>query len=171
VADAFDRSHVLAVTCTYMLPVRCFANPLARGFLHAWEISGINTALRPCPAHHAGNTSVARRRADYLGGPVPVESDLRGPNNYINRAAFAVAPDERRGNGDAGIVRAPRLLWDASLRKQFRFGDHGKYRIQFQADGVNRINRANFGSPTTDLSNAAFGTVATPVRRATCNSV
>jgi hypothetical protein len=81
---SFDRSHVLAVTYTYMLPVRRFAHPLAPGVLHGWEISGINRAQTGAPLAITGNTSVAGRHADYLGGPVWVDSDLRRPNNYIN---------------------------------------------------------------------------------------
>jgi hypothetical protein len=158
---SFDRSHVIAVTYTYMIPTPRFSNRVLRGGLMGWEISGINRAQTGAPLTITGNTSVGGRRADYLGGPVLVDPELRGPNNYINEAAFAPAPNERRGNSGPGIVRGPGLLlWDASLRKQFRFGDDGKYRLQFQADGFNLLNRANFKNPNTDLTNVAFGTIS-----------
>ena len=44
------------------------------------------------------------RRADYLGGDVLLPAVQRTVTNYLNRAAFAAAPNARRGDSGVGIV-------------------------------------------------------------------
>src|SRR5262249_38410617 len=100
-----------------------------------------------------GNTSIGTRRADYLGGSVLLPNP--GPDGWINPAAFAPAPDGRRGNSGVGIVQGPSLkLWDFSMRKQFRLTE--RFRLRFQADMFNAFNRANFKNP-----DVGFGTLVT----------
>jgi hypothetical protein len=161
---SFDRSHIFALTYTYMIPMPRFSNVVARQALAGWEISGINRAQTGAPLTMSANTSIGGRRADYLGGPVLLPADERGPNGYLNPAAFGPAPEDKLGNSGVGIARAPGLLTtDGSLRKAFAFGEGSQKRIQFQADFFNFINRTNFRGPNTNRSdgNGLFGTIAT----------
>ncbi len=44
----------------------------------------------------------------------------RGPNNWVDRAAFAAAPDTRRGTCGVGTIQGPGAqTWDFSLRRRF----------------------------------------------------
>jgi hypothetical protein len=77
----------------------------------------------------------------------------------VNKAAFAIAPNTRLGNGGVGIVEGLGLvLWDVSLRKEFNAGEWAK--LRFQGDMFNLINRANFRGLDTNVSDRAFGTIA-----------
>jgi hypothetical protein len=89
------------------------------------------------------------RRADYIGGDVLLPDGERGPNGWINPAAFRAAPDDRRGNSGVGIVPGPgRQTWDFSFRKQFQATED--VRVQLKADFFNAFNRANFRNPDTN---------------------
>lgn len=82
-----------------------------------------------------------------------------GPDGWINPAAFARAPDTRRGTSGVGIVTGPNLqLWDFSMRKQFSITERVK--LRFQADMFNAFNRANFKAPSTTVAPGGFGTIS-----------
>ena len=79
---------------------------------------------------------------------------------WFNTAAFAAAPNTRRGTSGVGIIEGPgQQLWDISLRKGF--GITEDVRMQFQADLFNIFNRANFLGLNTNVTNSDFGSVTT----------
>jgi hypothetical protein len=130
-----------------------------RSGLGGWQFSGINRYQTGPYYTITGNTSTGVRRADYLGGDVLADADLRSVGNYINRAAFAAAPNTRRGNGGVGIVGGPALLlWDVSLRKEFQASERVK--LRFQGDLFNLLNHANFRTLDTVTTDKAFGTIS-----------
>ncbi len=158
---SFDRNHILVGTYTYQIPMVRFSNIVAKKALMGWEFSGIARKQTGQAYSVTANTSIGGRRADYLGGSVLAADDVRGPNMWLNPAAFGPAPFDRRGNTGAGIVRGPGLsLLDFSLRKQFTFGKDGKKRLQFQADGFNMTNHVNFRGPNVNWSDVNFGTIS-----------
>ena len=129
---------------------------IGRAVLSGWEVSGITRYQSGPLLTVTGNTSIGTRRADYLGGPVLLPNP--GPDGWINPAAFAAAPDTRRGNSGVGIVPGPNLqLWDFSMRKQFSITE--KVKLRFQADMFNAFNRANFKAPATVVTTGGFGTI------------
>jgi hypothetical protein len=82
-----------------------------------------------------------------------------GAVRWLNRSAFASAPDNRRGNSTRGQFRGPDMyVFDLSLRKQFAVTD--KVKVQLQADLFNALNHANFRNPQTNLANADFGVIS-----------
>jgi len=157
----FDRNHVISSTYTYQIPMRRFSNPVLKRSLMGWELSGITRLQSGPPLTIRANTSIGTRRADYVGGPVLAPKEVRGPNNYLNAAAFAPAPNDQRGNAGVGIARAPGLfLMDVSLRKQIPITKDSAKRLQFQGEFFNVLNRANFRSPNTTLTDVNFGTIS-----------
>jgi len=149
----FDRRQIFVATYDYRLPFFRGLRGIGGAALSGWEISGITRYQSGAFLTITGNTSIGMRRADYLGGPVLLSN--AGPDGWINSAAFAPAPDTRRGNSGVGIVRGPNLqLWDFSMRKQFSITE--KVKLRFQADMFNAFNRANFKNP-----DVAFGTLST----------
>jgi hypothetical protein len=129
--------------------------------LDGYEISGI-TRLQSGPyltVTATGNSTLGNRRADCLSSNTLIEDDGRGPNSWANRAAFAAAPDSRRGTCGAGTLSGPgSQTWDFSLRRRIAINE--TFRLQLQADIFNAFNRSNFRDLEPNLSNAAFGTVA-----------
>ena len=148
---SFDRRHVFFATYIYKLPFFGNLRGVGGAVLSGWEVSGITRLQTGQLLTVTGESALGGggRRADYLGGPVLLPDGERGPNGWINPAAFRAAPDDRRGTAGAGIVPGPgRQTWDFSFRKVFRFGED--VRVQLKADLFNAFNRANFRNPDTN---------------------
>ncbi|MFL6210099.1 MAG: carboxypeptidase regulatory-like domain-containing protein [Pyrinomonadaceae bacterium] len=156
----FDRRHVFVTTYTYRVPFFRHTEGFARALLDGYEVSGI-TRLQSggyFTVTATGNSTLGNRRADYVGGPVLLPNGQRSQAAWINRDAFAAAPDTRRGTSGAGIVEGPgSQSWDFSVRR--RIGLTERFNLQLQADIFNAFNRTNFRDMETNLSNAAFGTL------------
>jgi hypothetical protein len=153
----FDRRHIFVATYTYTVSAfRRLENRFARALLDGYEISGITRLQSGRFFTPTANTSIGARRADYLGGETVLDNP--GPDGWADRAAFAAAPDTRRGTAGVGIIQGPGLnSWDVSVRKRFALSE--RFRVQLQADFFNIFNRANFRDLEESLNNAAFGTV------------
>ena len=152
----FDRRQIFVATYDYRLPFLRHLKGIGGLVLSGWEISGITRYQSGPYVTVTGNTSIGARRADYLGGTVLLANP--GPDGWINPAAFATAPDTRRGTSGVGIVTGPNLqLWDFSMRKQFSITE--KVKLRFQADMFNAFNRANFKAPATVVTTGGFGTI------------
>lgn len=150
---SFDRRHIFVTTYDYHLPFFRDKKGVEGALLSGWEVSGITRFQSGGYFTPTGSTAIGTRRADYLGGPVLLPNN--GPDGWINPAAFAPAPLNRRGNAPVGIVQGPNLqTWDFSMRKQFRLTE--RFNLRFQADMFNAFNRANFRAP-----DVAFGTLTT----------
>ena len=158
----FDRRHVFALTYTYTVKVFSRTQGWVRAILDGYEVSGI-TRLQSGPylsVTATGNSIFGNRRADCISPDALFPNGERGPNNWANRAAFAAAPDTRRGTCGAGTLEGPgSQTWDFSLRRRFELTE--KFKLQFQADIFNAFNRTNFRDLESNLSNAAFGTIST----------
>jgi Carboxypeptidase regulatory-like domain len=159
----FDRKHVLVGTWTWQLPFFKDEQGIGR-VLGGWEVSGIGRYQTGAPLTITGDTSIGNRRADFLGGdPYLPESERFDPVNpgivrWLNPAAFAIAPEGRRGNSTRGQFRGPSLqIWDFSLRKGFAVAHDVK--VQVQADLFNAFNQKNFrfSSQTPNFSAGGFG--------------
>jgi len=93
-------------------------------------------------------------------GNVLVSGSAQTINNWVNRAAFANAPDNRFGNAPVGDVEAPGLeIFNLSVSKNFAIGE--RFRLRYQADFFNAFNMSNFTGLNTNLASAAFGTLPT----------
>jgi hypothetical protein len=168
----FDRTHILVGTWTWQLPFFREEKGIGR-VLGGWEISGIGRYQSGAPVTIQGNSASGARRADFLGGNAYVPDSQRfdpsapGTVRWLDPAAFAAAPESRRGNSRRGQFRGPSLqVWDLSLRKGFAVGRDVK--LQLVADLFNIFNETNlrFSNQTLNVSAGAFGqlTVAAPPR-------
>ncbi|PYQ44677.1 MAG: hypothetical protein DMF77_06710 [Acidobacteria bacterium] len=167
----FDRTHILVGTWTWQLPFFKDEKGVGR-VLGGWEISGIGRYQSGAPITIQGNSTSGARRADFRGGNAYVpESQMfdvsPGIVHWLDPAAFAAAPESRRGNSRRGQFRGPSLqVWDVSLRKGFALG--GDVKLQLQADLFNVLNQTNlrFSTQTLNVSSGGFGqvTVAAPPR-------
>ena len=152
----FDRRHIFVTTYDYRVPFFSKMTGVGGAVLSGWEISGITRYQSGAYFTITGNTAIGGRRADYLGGPVLLPNP--GPDGWINPAAFATAPANRRGTSGVGNVQGPDLMtWDFSMRKQFRLSE--RFNLRFQADMFNAFNRANYRAPTLVRTDSAFGKI------------
>ena len=149
----FDRTHIVVGTWTWELPIFRTDEGVGR-ILGGWEISGIGRYQSGAPLTVTANTAIGGRRADLIGEPYERNGDLQ----YLNAAAFAPAPDDRRGNTGRGQFRGPSLtVFDVSLRKQFVVT--GEVRLQVQADFFNVLNQTQlrFSGQSLNASGGGFG--------------
>jgi hypothetical protein len=81
-------------------------------------------------------------------------------SNYINPAAFSIAPQGTFGN----ISRTLSLLgpgqknWDISVFKSFSIKE--KLKAQFRAESLNAFNSPLFSAPSTNFSSSTFGQIS-----------
>jgi hypothetical protein len=164
-----DRPHIFVGTVIYRLPFFKKDKGLTRAVLGGWEISAITRYQSGAPLTVSGNTSIGSRRADYIDGVDPyVPEDQRntlvpGSVMWLNPAAFATAPDGRRGNSTRGQFRGPAYsLWDISLRKQIPI--KGSVRAMLQLDMFNAFNRVNYSAVSTSVTGSGFGSITSTTR-------
>lgn len=154
---SFDRRHIFVSTYSYRLPFLRKSKGFVNKLFYGYEVSGI-TRLQSGPfltvvgAASTGGT----RRVDYIGGDVLMPKEERGPDNWINPDAFAVAPSNRRGTAGVGIVPAAGMqVWNFSIRKRTPINE--RFTLRLQADIFNAFNRANFTSLSPTLTSVDFG--------------
>jgi hypothetical protein len=157
----FDRTHILVGTWTWQLPFFREEKGIGR-VLGGWEISGIGRHQSGAPLTVTANTSIGGRRADLIGDPYLPESQraplANGVVPYLDPAAFAPAPEGRRGNTQRGEFRGPSYtVFDVSLRKEFAVS--GDVLLQVQADLFNALNQTQlrFSAQSLNHSGAGFG--------------
>lgn len=149
----FDRRHVLVTTYSYAPSFFRNKKGILGLLLDGYEISGISRYQSGRFYTITGNSATGgTRRADLIFSDFYLKADRQ----WIDKAAFAVAPATRRGTSGVGIVEGPSLVaFDFSLRKRFRFGE--KRDLRLQMDVFNAFNRANFSNMSTNVSAADFG--------------
>ena len=152
----FDRRHAFVSTYTYSVPFFRRASGFVRALLGGYEISGITRFQTGALLTPTANTSTGIRRADYLGGDVNLPDGEPTVARYFNTAAFAAAPNTRRGNAGVGIIEGPGLqLWDLSVRKKFIFTETKN--LELRGDFFNAFNRTNFRNVQTIVTDGAYG--------------
>jgi hypothetical protein len=79
--------------------------------------------------------------------------------NYINPAAFSLAPAATFGNTPRTLgLRGPtQANWDISIFKNIPVKE--RLKAQFRAEALNAFNTPYFYSPNTNLSSGTFGQI------------
>jgi len=157
---SFDRRQIFVATYTYRLPVLKRRQPLVKGAFGGWEVSGITRYQTGPELTPTGTASIpGTRRSSYVGGPVALPSDRRGPNHWFNTAAFSNPPATALGNAGVGIILGPAWAnWDLSLRKVFTLREG--WSLRFQADVFDAANHPNLDAPNVSTNNSAIGTIS-----------
>lgn len=154
----FDRRHVFVATYTYAPSwFRESGSRFKRMLLDGFELSGITRYQTGRPFTITANAlTTGSRRADIIPG-VPLY--LKDDRQWLNPAAFARAPDARRGTSGVGSIYGPSfLVWDFSARKKIRFNE--TMNLNLQLDLFNAFNRANFSTMGTNAGNFLIQTGA-----------
>ena len=168
----FDRTQRLAVTFVQDLPNK-FHSMAGKFLFNNWSANGFFVIQTGNPL-----TVINRNSGIDLGG---IATDVAGAfnsdvvagsaltyasgslrdnlQNYINKAAWTLAPRDRYGNSGRGIFRGPgQSNVDFSMFKDFKFRE--RLVTQFRTEFFNIFNHANFANPQTSLDSAAFGQIS-----------
>jgi hypothetical protein len=156
----FDRRQAFIGTFVWALPRLAQQNAIVRTAIGSWQLNGVIRLQTGQYYTVTGNTSIGNRRADYLGGEVLIAGSARNYNNWVNKAVFGNAPDNRFGNEPVGNVEAPGLqTYNLSVSKTFEIRE--RFRLRYQADFFNAFNVTNFTGLNVNLASTAFGTLPT----------
>jgi len=180
--SSFDSKFMNVTSLVYQLPFgkgRRFGsswNTAVDAFLGGWEINTINTANTGTPLDISYTPAAALdgtgRIPDYRGEAIQRPNlignpaDLRSADfvhKYFDGAAFqlptASAP---YGNVGRNALRGPSFWqWDLGVDKNFRIPGREGMLLQFRSEFFNLMNHTNFGTPDSNISDAAFGTITT----------
>jgi Carboxypeptidase regulatory-like domain len=164
--SAFDLTHNLVVSYSYMLPFDKFfsANKLTRG----WVVTGItryNTGF-PVTINEQDDNSLL---GTFCTGPTcsvidtpnftpePFNfADPRSGKPYFNTSLFSIENVGQLGNSNRRFFHGPgSAIWDLGLLKDLPLTESKK--LEFRAEFFNIFNHANFDVPQGDIINSSFG--------------
>jgi hypothetical protein len=140
--------------------------PTVRGlklFGDGWEVASVYTALSGRPltpmigSLDPSGQDIGAIRANWNGQPI--EYNTRNPQRYIaNPQVFSVPANGTVGTAGRNILRGPGLgQLDFSLIKNTRINE--RFSLQFRWETFNLLNRANFGTPGSNIRLATFGII------------
>ena len=172
-----DIRHVVNLAALYNLPFgvgrQFLTNPgVARALLGGWELSSISSWRTGLPVNITidrsngsvpGNYAISgEMRPNLVPGVSLTPPGGSRPGEWINPAAFAAPASGTFGNLGRNAFRAPGL-WqiDLGLSKYIPFTE--RMSVRFRAEAFNIFNRAQYGSPNSDLSIGNFGVITVPV--------
>jgi outer membrane receptor protein involved in Fe transport len=158
-----DRTHVLAVNYSYLLPKTSRGFKALRAVINDWTLSGTTLAQTGAPVSPSCSSTAAFPVNDpTLTGQAARCQEIANPGNFtqsfysnFNAAAFAMAPVGSWGNTGLGILRQPAWVnFDMALDKTVVVHERLRLRIRWQAYNV--FNHAEFNAYGTTYSfNAA----------------
>jgi len=157
-------------------------NSVLDGIAGGWEMNTINTANSGMPVNVTYTPSSALdatgRLAEYRGVAMQRPNLVADPtrpsgvamiDQYWNKAAFALPTASAPfGNLGRNALRGPNYWqWDLGINKRFKIPAREGMAVQFRSEFFNVLNHTNFGSPSSDITSAAFGTIrsALPARQ------
>ena len=86
-------------------------------------------------------------------------SAARGPNGWLNPAAFSVPANYTFGSlGRNSLRTAPTRNLDLSMFRRFAIKD--RFALEFRAESFNLTNTAIFGRPNSIINAPNFGAIA-----------
>jgi hypothetical protein len=173
---SFTHRNRFLATFLYDLPFgkqRMFlasANKVVDTLVGGWELSGYLLSqsgpfltvvvANADPEGDGFPTVVGSGRADIVSGQNVVPSN-QGVYNWINKAAFAVPPNNigRGPDSPVGSVVGPNTnSLSLSLFKTFAVRE--KVRLQIGIAAANAFNHPNYAIPNLTFNTAAFGTIS-----------
>jgi len=128
-----------------------------------WSLTGITTFQNGGPLTvrtqlDVSNSGTAFQRPDLIGQP-NLPSGQRRLDRWFNTAAFANPTTIRYGNAGRSLIdKAGVNNFDLALMKDTAVRE--RVRLQFRAEFFNAFNHPMWGSPTFELGDARFGTIA-----------
>jgi hypothetical protein len=126
-----------------------------------WQLNGILSLYSGVPFDVTINGDIANTGNILERANLVLQNPYlpnKGPNGWLNPAAFAVPPDYTFGSLGRNSLRTDwtRNL-DLSLFRHFPIGD--KATIEFRAEAFNLTNTPIFGQPNSVLNAPNFGTI------------
>ncbi len=129
----------------------------ANAILGHWTVSGIYTARSGRPfTVTQGSLEGAAWLPNRIGDPKGDETVER----WFNTGAFQRVPAGVFGDAGRNIARGPGYVaFDMSVQRRIAFGQ--RIALTARWDVFNLFDRANFGNPSSDITNSSAGVIST----------
>ncbi len=156
-----DRRHAFVATVVYQLPTFAGKNIFLREAAGGLQITAVaRVQSGPYQPIQGAAKTLGTRRAAYLGGSMYLKDDRHTlPNHqaqWLNPAAFTLAPPDSFGNAGVGSVILPGLeQGDVTLSKIFYLPREAQFKLQ--ADAFNVLNKTNYSGLDSNSTNPGFG--------------
>ncbi len=157
-----DNTQYLAADFLIDLPAMTGMNPVLRGVLGGWQISGIFTAVTGDPFQLGQGSAIPSSRPDATG--VDPYFDTYGETlQYLNPDAFSLVPVDpvsgatvRPGSmGKNALRNIGRSNMDFGLGKNFAITERVNFRIR--ADMFSAFNHQTLNNLNTNINSGTFG--------------
>jgi hypothetical protein len=156
------RKHRFVTSWVLDVPDVKTSNPVVRGALNGWELTGIIQYQTGAPYTITSGTDISR---DGIGGDrakttgISMEPPAGSDQTlWFNPAAFTAGDVGTFGDVAKGAYFGPSTYyWDMGLSKNVRFS--ADMSMQFRAEFFNIFNQVNFANPATAVNSASFGRI------------
>ena len=167
--SAFDMRHNFVVSYGYQLPFDKFFRP--NRLTQGWIVSGVTHFSTGLPItmsemdDHAliGNNTTGpgggnTDEPNYTPGPLLAQTNPRKGGQYFNTSLFSFEAIGQLGNSPRRFFSGPGINnWDLALLKDVRLTESKT--LELRGEFFNIFNHAQFGAPSGDINNSAFGVV------------
>jgi hypothetical protein len=164
--SGFDIPHAFNASWNWQIPVgksrkHNFGSSFVNSAFANWQINGILSLYSGVPFDVTVNGDIANTGNNIERANLVLRSPYlpnRGPNGWLNPAAFAVPANYTFGNLGRNSLRTDwtRNL-DLSLFRRFPIKD--KATFEFRAEAFNLTNTAILGKPNNTINAANFGRI------------
>jgi len=170
--SGYDQPFTNVLTVLWDVPVgrgRRFASglhPAAQFLVGGWRLAVINfdysgppVNLTYTPSSQFQVSTAPTYRPNITGDPMMPEGERRA-ERWLNPNTVQIPTDPSRPFGNAGrnIARAPALHhMNFGLHKEFPVREGRQ--LEFRMEAFNLLNKTNLGSPNSNRSSSAFGTI------------
>jgi len=164
--SSFDARQRYVVSALYSLPVgkghRYFNHGIPSLLIGGWQIGSIYTYQTGLPFSISSgvdqsNTGETHDLANVVYGQNWKFANP-SPDQWFNKAAFALQPYGTYGNSGRNIVTAPGInVFNSTLQKNFNFTEKALLQLRFEA--FNTLNHPNFYLPNATVTSASYGKI------------
>jgi len=165
--SALNYPTVSVTNFTYEAPKMTGFNPVLRGVLGGWSVSGLVTLQSGPPFTISGGNGnnnsgfqVFQDRADLTGQPFNVRQGSKSQwlQHYFNAAAFKNNAVGTAGNSPKYLIQGPPIYTaDLGVQKNWQYRD--RYALQFRFEAFNAFNHPSFGQPDSNPDDSNFGQI------------
>jgi hypothetical protein len=159
--QGYDRSHVFVLDYIYQLPdlaEKLGGNPILKGVLDGWQLSGITEFSKGLPTSIGSNGNMYG--LDLGGQRAIVTGDyksLRSQGIWFNPDAFQRPPDTAWGLGRNSFELPGVNNWDVVIQKFFPLGLTEQSKLNFRLEVYNFFNNSQVWSVNTSFAGDSPG--------------
>jgi hypothetical protein len=171
--SAFDVRNRIVISTLYELPIgrgKLFrvSNSGVNALVGGWQLGGIftrQTGAIATPQDGIDRSGIQGAggnydRPDATGKSPYLQGNARTLNDWVNPAAYQLAPVGFFGNAHRGSFTGPGVTnLDASLHKSLSMPYNEKHQLSIRFEAFNALNHPNWNNPNMTFTSPTFGRI------------